>query len=242
MPTGLDDSHSTTRHQTGTGTVGEPLVSLLEDLEVPVNHILFGVWVVHKKQVGTATSQSTTNTASVVLASDVSIPTASRLRISSEANRRENRPVRRCVNEVSHFPPEVHGQIGRVGHHHNLLIGVLSDEPCREEDGNELGFTMSRRNIHANPVFAPLGNVHKQVCQHSVMCSDLVIGLHVAAKRYQIARTRLGMHPIPQRIDDFFNFSLFFRLKLVNMLDQILDLLYGEVIKGWNCHDLDPIP
>ena len=49
MPTGLNNSHATTRHQTCTGTVGEPLVSLLEDLEVPVNHILFRVGIIHKK-------------------------------------------------------------------------------------------------------------------------------------------------------------------------------------------------
>jgi hypothetical protein len=48
---------------------------------------------------------------------------------------------------------------------------------------------------------------------------DLVIWLHVAAKRYQILVTRLGMHPIPQRIYDFLDFRLFFLRKLVKILN-----------------------
>ena len=56
---------------------------------------------------------------------------------------------------------------------------------------------MARRNIHANPVFFTLGNVHKQVCQYPMVLTYLVIRLHVAAERYQIVVARMCMHPIP---------------------------------------------
>ena len=79
MPSGVHDSHSTTRHQTRSGTEGEPLVGFVECREVSVQDVLFGVRIVDEKQVSTAAREGRADARGVKLAGCGRIPAPSRL-------------------------------------------------------------------------------------------------------------------------------------------------------------------
>ena len=193
VPARLNNCHTTTGHQTGTGTVCEPLVRLVEDLEVAVQHVLFGVWVVNQQEVSTATRNGTANTASEILAAHVRVPASCGLGVSRKADCWENLTVCLGVDDVSHLPTEVHREVCGVGHHHDLLVWVSADEPRWEVDRHKLALAVARRDVHAQAVFLTLGDLHQQVSQDAVVFTHLVVGLHVLAELDQVVITSRRM-------------------------------------------------
>ena len=79
VPSGVNYSYATTRHQTRPGTEGEPLVGFVECREVSVQDVLFGVRIVDKQQVSTAAREGRTHARGVKLAGCGRIPAPSRL-------------------------------------------------------------------------------------------------------------------------------------------------------------------
>ena len=198
MPPCLDDRYAASRHQTCTRAVCEPLVGFLEYREVPVQHVLFGVGVVDKKKISTPPGQSRAHTRRVELAARRCVPSTRRLGVCGEADAGENLAECVCIDEISHLSTKIHGQIGGVGHHHDLLTGVPADEPRRIIGRNELTFAVSGGHIDANSVlFAPFDG-HKLVCEDAVVLPDHIVGVHPLAERDQVVLGSLELGTLGQ--------------------------------------------
>jgi len=186
-----------------------------------------------KQQVRTAPGDGRADTGGVVLPPCVRVPAPSRLGVGSERHGGENLPISLGVDQVTHLPAEIDGQIGGVRHHHYLLVRVFSKKPSRKINGNKLGFTMTGWHINANPVFFPSGDFHQQVSQHPVVFSDLIIRLHVLTEGDQVVLTPPCELPCGQSVRNLQDFGLFIGAEGVDVGNEVLDVLIGQIFDGF---------
>ena len=74
VPPGVHDRNLASRHQTGTGTVGKPLVGFLENSEITRQHVLFRVGVIHQQQMRASTGEGGPDTGSEELTALIRVP------------------------------------------------------------------------------------------------------------------------------------------------------------------------
>ncbi len=85
------------------------------------------------------------------------------------------RPLAYYIWRSLGLAPKIYREIGSMGHHHNFLIRVTSQEPRREKDRDQLRLTMTWGDINTYTILIPSLNAHEHITQHTVMFANNII-------------------------------------------------------------------
>ena len=136
--------------------------------------------------------------------------------------------VHGAVDDVPHLSPEVHGQIGGVGHQHDLLPRVPTDEPCRVVCRHELALAVAWWDVDAHPVLVTLFNRHQLVCKQSVVSPNLIVGVHALAEGDQIVSRSLQLGPLVELFYHLLDFKDLVIGQSVEVLQEQIEFLSVE--------------
>ena len=76
-----------------------------------------------------------------------------------------------CIYKVSDLTTEAYSEFCRVRALDNLLMGILPEEPCREQVRGELRLSVSRWHINNEPFALTTSNAFEGICHFGMVSS-----------------------------------------------------------------------